>query len=60
MQLLGNTYYLLNEFAFRTVRYQDQCPEVRTELAKSMRKDRDLNILQHEKQSRLINSLLYR
>ena len=51
-------YYLLTEFAFRTVRYQDQGPEVRTELARSLRKDRGLNILQYEKQTRLINSLL--
>ena len=41
-------YYLLTEFAFRTV---DQGPEVRTELARSVRKDRGLNILQYEKQT---------
>ena len=40
-------YYLLTEFAFRTVRYLDQGPEVRTELAMSVRKDRGLNILQY-------------
>ena len=51
-------YYLLTEFAFRTVRYLDQGPEVRTELARSVSKDRGLNILQYEKQTRLINSLL--
>ena len=54
----GNNYYLLTEFAFRTVRYQDQGPEVWTELARSVRKDRGLNILQYEKQTKLINSLL--
>ena len=32
---------------------------MRTKLAKSMRKDHGLNILQNEKQTRLINSLLY-
>ena len=53
-----NNYYLLTEFAFRTVRYQDQGPEVRTELERSVRKDRGLNILQYEKETRLINSLL--
>ena len=37
-------YYLLTEFAFRTVRYQEQGPEVRTELARSMCKDHSLNI----------------
>ena len=57
-QLPSNNYYLLTEFAFRTVRYQDQGPEVRTELARSVRKDRGLNILQYEKQTRLINGLL--
>ena len=51
-------YYLLTEFAFRTVRYYDEGPEVRTELARSVRRDRGLNILQYEKQTRLINSLL--
>ena len=50
--------YLLTEFAFRSVRYQDQGPEVRTELARSVRYDRGLNILQYEKQIWLINSLL--
>ena len=56
-QLAYNNYYLLTEFAFRTVRYYNQGPEVRTELARSVRKDRGLNILQYEKQTRLINSL---
>ena len=55
--LEGFPYYLLTEFAFRTVRYEDQGPEVRTELARSVRKNRGLNILQYEKQTRLINSL---
>ena len=32
---------------------------MRTELVRSMRKDRGLNILQHEKQTWLINSLLF-
>ena len=54
-----NIYYLLTEFTFRTVRYQDQGPEVRTELARSARKDRDLNILQYEKITRLMNGLLH-
>ena len=31
---------------------------MRTELARSVRKDRGLNILQYKKQTRLINSLL--
>ena len=57
LRRLFSTYYLLTEFAFRTVRYQDQGAEVRTELARSVR-DRSLNILQYEKQTRLINSLL--
>ena len=39
--------------------YLDQGPGVRTELAKSVRKDRGLNILQFEKRTRLINNLLY-
>ena len=56
--VLFDYYYLLTEFAFRTVRYYDQGSEVQTELARSMRKDRGLNILQYEKQTRLINSLL--
>ena len=56
-QLVYSNYYLLTEFAFRTIRYQDQGPEVRTELARSVRKNRGLNILQYEKQTRLINSL---
>ena len=46
----------MTEFAFRTVRYQDQGPG--TELARSVRKDRGLNILQYEKQTQLLNSLL--
>ena len=54
--LPSNNYYLLTEFAFRTVRYQDQ--GLRAELARSVRKDRGLNILQYEKQTRLINNLL--
>ena len=52
--LLGSSYYLLTEFAFRTARYSDQGPEVWTELARSMRKDRGLTILQYEKKTRLI------
>ena len=56
---LFHMYHLLTEFAFRTVRYQDRDPEVRTDLARSVRKDRGLNILLYEKQTRLINSLLH-
>ena len=52
-------YYLLTEFVFCTVRFLDQGPEVRIELAGSVRKDRGPNILQYEKQTRLINSLLH-
>ena len=37
------------------VKYKDQSLVVRTELARSTCKDRGLNILQYEKQSRLIN-----
>ena len=55
--IINNNYYLLTEFAFRTVIYQDQGPEVRTELARSLRKDRGLNILQYEKETRLLYSL---
>ena len=32
-------YYLLTELAFRTVEYKDQGLALRTELARSMRKD---------------------
>ena len=45
-------------FGMWFLRYQDRDLEVRTELARSMRKDRSLNILLYEKQTRLINSLL--
>ena len=55
--IINNNYYLLTKFAFRTVIYQDQGPEVRTELARSVRKDRGLNILQYEKETRLLYSL---
>ena len=54
-----NTYYLSNEFAFRTVKYQDQGLAGETKLAMSVRKDQSLAILQHKKQIRLMNSLLY-
>ena len=48
-------YCLLTEFAFRTVKYKDKGLEVRTELARSVRKDRGrLNILQYEKETRSI------
>ena len=54
-----NTYYLSNEFAFRTVKYQDQGLAGETKLAMSVRKDQSLAILQHKKQIRLMISLLY-
>ena len=50
---------LLTEFAFHTVKYYDQDLAVWTELARPVRKDRGLNILQYEKQTRLIDSLVY-
>ena len=56
--MTSSSYFLLTEIAFRTVRYEDQGPEVRTDLARSVGEDRGLNILQCEKQTRLINSLL--
>ena len=46
----GKFYYLLNDL--------DQGPEVKNKLARSVRENRDLNILQYEKKTRLINSLL--
>ena len=54
----------LVEFVFRTVKYQDQgilkiSQVIRTELVRSVHKDWGLNILQHKKQTQLINSLLY-
>ena len=51
-------YYLLIQFAFHTLRYYDQGPEVRTELVRSMREDRSLNILQYEKKTWLRNNSL--
>ena len=51
-------YYSLTQFVSRVVTYQDQVLVVQTELARSANKDRDLNILQYEKQTRSINSLL--
>ena len=50
---------MLSEFAFLTLNYSRQGLVVQTELARSVRKDRDLNILPYEKQTRLIGSLLY-
>ena len=38
-----SVYHLLTEFAFRTVRYKDQGPEVRTDLAKYEKKTRSIN-----------------
>ena len=54
-----NIYYLITKCAFCTIIYKDQGPGVRTELARSVHKDRGLNILQYEKHTQLINSLLY-
>ena len=48
--------YLLTEFAFRTVRYEDLGPYARTSQARSVLQDLGLNILLYEKQTRLINS----
>ena len=54
--------YLLTEFVFRTVIYEDQKVDkglvVRTEFARSVREDRGLNIFQYENQTLLISSLL--
>ena len=47
------------EFACRTLKYSDQGLVVWTELASFVHKHQGLNILQLEKQTRLINSLLY-
>ena len=55
---IGLLITILTEFAFHTVRYEDRDPEVRTELARSLLKDRGLYILRYEKKTRLINSLL--
>ena len=51
--------YLLTEYAFRTEIYQGRGPRVQTVLARSVRKDRGLNILHYEKHSRLMSSLFY-
>ena len=48
--------YLLTEFSFRTVRYQDLGPCARTLQARSVLQDLGLNILLCEKQTQLINS----
>ena len=50
-----DNYCLLTEFAFRTVK----CLVVRTELVRSVRKDRGLNILPYENQGQSINSSAY-
>ena len=59
--MLVSDNYLLTEFAFYTVKYfKDQgLIVVRTELlAKSVLKDRGLNILLYKKETRLVNGLL--
>ena len=49
---INNTYYLLADFAFHTVKYQEQS------LMVCLCKDQGLlNILQYKKQNQLINSL---
>ena len=56
----GGGQYLLfiNRVCFSYSKILRPRSEVRTELVRSVRKDRGLNILQYEKQTRLINSLL--
>ena len=56
---LLNSDLLFTEFAFRTIKYSDQSLEVWSELAKSVRKDQGLDVLQYEKQTWLTKSLLY-
>ena len=56
---LHDKYLLfINRVCFSYSKILRQGPEVRTELASSVRKDLGFNILQYEKQTRLINSLL--